>query len=354
MECQKEKRNNRFYYQSGVGLAKMKRNNMFFGAILLLSGTLFTTGCHASVLSSMKPSAQKLAIGIVGSRELINTNDFQDYTAKVFRDSGVAFELRPAANDAEAKASLTALADNKNIDLILTESKYEQAVKDLSKTHTQTKIGIIGLDAKSDSQNIRSVNVNREFQSFVAGYLVASVNSKQPIGVIVQNIKSLADPEWKGLLEGIHYAGSSLSPVVLTVDDIMTHNGLLKIKASLPRTFILLDSVTDSELARLHISGKWLFATQDLPKMYPSVIARPKPFFAEGVQEEVQALLNNSWQGNASSVVATSAFFDILRPDVLPGVTERKKSVEEGLKNRTIQPGDYEKPPVEEVKSKPF
>lgn len=326
---------------------------MVWGTILFLSGTLFTTGCHAPDLSSMKSSNQKFAVGIVGSQEVVKTKDFQDYIAKVFHDSGVAFDIRPVSNIAQAKESLAALANNTNIDLILTEASYDQTAVDLAKTHTETRIGVIGT-VRTDIRNIRQVNVNKELQSFAAGYLAASVNLKQPVGAIVKNAKSLSEPKWKGLLEGIHFAGSSISPIVVTLDDVMTNNGLLKFKTSMPKIFIILDPVSEDQLARLQTDGKWLFSTQELPKMYPNVVAKPKPIFTEGVQEEIQALLNHSWQGQTSGYVAGTSFFDILRTEVLPGAAERMKFVEDGLRNRSIQPGNYEKPSVDETKSKPF
>jgi hypothetical protein len=328
---------------------------MFLGTILLLSGSLFATGCHAPDLSSMKSSTQKLAIGIVGTQELMNTTEFQTYVSKVFQDSGVAFDLRPVSDLSQARESLAALAGKQSIDLVLADTKYSQAVKDLAKAYGQTKIALIGADdAQINLDNIRQVSLNKEFQTFTAGYLAASVNPKQPVGVIVQTGKPTSSSEWKGLLEGIHYAGSSLSPVVVTLDDVMAANGLLKLQSSLPNIYLLLDSVTEEQLARLHASGKRLFAMHDLPKLYPSVIARPKPIFAEGVQEEIQALLNNSWQGKTTVFLKGPAYFDILHPEVLPGAIERMKNVEDGLNNRTLRPEDYVKPPVDQTNSKPF
>lgn len=333
----------------------MVRKTMFLGAILLLSGSLFATGCHAPDLSSMKSSTPKLAVGIVGSQELMNTAEFHDTVSKAFLDSGVTFDLHPVSDLSQAKESLAALTGRQNIDLILADAKYVQAIRNLANAHDQTKISLIGSNGEQIGlDHIRQVSLNKEFQTFTAGFLAASVNLKQPVGVIVENVKPASSLEWKGLLEGIHYAGSSLSPVVVTLDDMMSANGLLKLQSSLPSIYLLLDPVTEAQLARLHASGKRLFAMHDFPKLYPSVIARPKPIFTEGVQEEIRALLNNSWQEKTTVFVKGSAYFDILRPEALPGAIERMKAVEDGLNNQTLRPEDYEKPPVNQTNSKPF
>ncbi|MFC4766370.1 hypothetical protein [Effusibacillus consociatus] len=324
----------------------MKLAHTICGLAVLLTGSLLSAGCHAPALSTIKPDKEKIAVGIVSSKELANSKEVLEYTDKVFQQSAVVFDIRPLENETKAQEALAALASNENIDLIITESKYSQFVAELAKTKDEKKFGIVGNVPNPDLKSVRLVNINREHQAFVAGFLLAGASQKVPVGVIVQTPRSSESPDWKGVMEGIHYAGVSTPPTVVTLDEAMAPEGGGRLKSLAPRFFVLLDPVSPEQLTRLQESGKLLFTLHDLPKVSPSVVARPRPIFTEGVQEEVQALLNNSWQGKLSAAVMGTGYFDIIRTEAFPTeLLNQSKRVEEGLRNRTLQPETYLKPP---------
>lgn len=329
----------------------MKRILTSGGIALLLAGSVISAGCRYPDLSTMKPAKEKLAVAIVGTKELAGSKEVLDYTQKALNESAVVFDIRTADDGAKARDALSALAANPDIDLIVTEDRYMEGVTELAKAHPGKKFGLIGTAPVPDSDGIRHVTVNREHQSFVAGFLLASVSPKEPVGVIAKTPRTAESPEFRGLLEGVHYAGSSVNPVVVTLDDATGPEGTVRLKTLPVRMFVLLDPVTSDQMSRLQESGKRFFPLHDVPKPYPGVVARPRPFFAEGVKEEVQALLNNSWQGKSSAAVTVSAFFDILRPEAFPpDLLNRAKGVEDGLRSGTILPENFLKPPGGEKK----
>ncbi|WP_018133388.1 type 1 periplasmic-binding domain-containing protein [Effusibacillus pohliae] len=316
---------------------------------LLLTSSLLSSGCHTPALSAMKPDREKWAVGIVGSKETAGSKEVLEYTAKAVNDSAVVFDVRTAEDDGQAQAALSAMASNPNIDLIVTEAKYSPYIAELAKTHIGKKFGLVGNVSDPDSNAVRLVNWNREWLSFVAGFLAGGINPKESVGVITAAPPSPESSEWRGLLEGIHYAGSSASPTVVTLDEAMGLQGIDKLKSISGRVLVLLDPVTGEQLARLQQSGKWLFPLHEPPRMYAGVIARPQPIFAEGVQEEVQSLLNHSWQGGATVAVTGSSLFEIARPEVFPAdILNQQKTVVDGLRNQTIQPGQYLNPPSQQ------
>ncbi|GAX91809.1 hypothetical protein [Effusibacillus lacus] len=327
----------------------MKRTLPIGSLSFFLAGTLLVSGCHAPDLSAMKPSKSKLAVGIVGSKNLSGSKEILDYTTQVLSRSSVVFDIRPADEPQTAQEALKGLASNEKIDLIVTESQYAPIVMELASQYNQKKFGLVGHSAQTAAKSVRVDHVNREHQSFVAGYMMAASAPKEPVGVVLSAPRSADSPEWKGLLEGIHYAGSSAIPTVVTLEEAMGVDGLIRLKSLPTRYLLVMDPVNDSQLARLHESGKGLFLLHDVNRTYPSVIARPAPIFAAGVQEQVQSLLNNSWQDNISVPVMGNSFFEIMRPDTIPAnVIELKNQVETGLRNRTLEPGKYINPPKQE------
>lgn len=314
------------------------------GGLLVVS--LSATGCHSPSLSSLQPAVPKVAVGVVGSTEYINSKEFKEYTDKILTDNGVVLDPQPADSPAKAAEALSTLAANKDIDLVITEGRYSQQISEAAKNSKVKKFGLVGAADSSAQASIRQDSINRENQSFVAGYLIASGIPQDQVGVIVKTPGTTQSREWQGLREGIHYAGMTADPFALTIDEIMAPDGIEKLKSRKTKVFILLDPVSEGQLARLHESGKWLFSLHDLPKMYPSVIAKPASVFTEGVQEQVQALLNNSWQPDSAKQVTGATYFDLVKPEAVAGAVERKKSVEDALRNGAVQPEQYSNPPL--------
>ncbi|BCJ85755.1 hypothetical protein skT53_07400 [Effusibacillus dendaii] len=287
-----------------------------------------------------------MAVGIVAAKELTNSPNALTYFQQATHDSFVVFDIRPSDNAEQAKAALTSLANNPNIDSIITEAQYGNFVHELAKKHEKTKFSLIGIGSSPDLPAIRLASLNREYQSFTAGVLLANAGEKNSVGVVVADRRSPDSPEIRGILEGLHYGGSAAVPVVMTLEEVMRPDGLPRLKSIASRFLVLLDPVSQEQLAKLHDSGKWMLSMHNLPNMYPSVAAVPKPFFAEGMKEEVQALLNNSWQGGQTVAVAGPGFFNILRPASFSAkAVELEKAVEEGVQTGSVQPQAYTKPP---------
>lgn len=259
--------------------------------------------------------------------------------------------LDPFVTDSstKAEAQLRQWLTNPAFDLIIVSQSLigTSTVEQLAGQFPDRKITIIGDGPNPKLVNVRRVSNQREQAAFIAASLVTDPKRKESIGFLTDTPRVADDAEWKGVQEGIHYAGSPISPTMLLTSDIQGLS-VAKVQQIHLTTIIAADQPLPEVLTKLTSAGKRVVLLhRNNNKSSGNVIMTPRSYTISGIEEEVGNLVGKKWVGQQTIDVPSVPQFAILQPPAFPypDVNSRYVTLVDLLSNGALRPADFQKTP---------
>lgn len=304
----------------------------------------------------MEPSSIKWSMSVVSGAESEAEQQAADVLAQeVAGKHGLSAEVLYTAKG----GNVSQLASLKGLDLVLAAADTPK-IQELAKAHPELRFSLLGDTSDPTLSNVRHLVHQRARILFLAGFLAAEANrtSSQPFTVVVKELRTPDDPDWKMIMAGLHYAGRKDVPVQVPVSQLDgtagagtdASAGQTAANRNTPKLqgllAVLLDPVSEAAWEQLRAGGQWLVRTDERAAAVPlqdRVIAQPASLYEAALEQEAALLVSGKWTGQQKAVVEGKQTYRIANPSAFADaqIGVRLELIEQQVKSGAIKPDEY-------------